>query len=252
MNRTPAAAHLPLLAIVAACALGACSAGEQDEAVVIDVYAAASLTDVFTSLAAEFEATHPGMTVALTFGGSSDLAAQIVEGAPADVFASANQRQMAVAEAFVASEPADFAANVLTIVVPTGNPADVTDFASLARPDVVLVTCAPEVPCGAATATLEEALGVDLNPASEEPSVTDVLGKVAAGEADAGLVYVTDIARAEGVEAIDVDGAERAVTTYPIAALTGGDARAAGEAFVAFILSERGQATLQEAGFRAP
>lgn len=220
--------------------------------VVIDVYAAASLTEVFTALAADFEAAHPGTSVELTFAGSSDLAAQIAEGAPADVFASANTKQMDVVLDFVADAPADFASNVLTIAVPAGNPAGVTDFASLARPDVVLVTCAPAVPCGAATAALESALGVDLNPASEEPSVTDVLGKVAAGDADAGLVYVTDIARTSGVSSIDFEGAELAVTTYPIAALTGGDAHTSAEDFVAFILSEYSQAVLRDAGFRAP
>ncbi len=218
----------------------------------VDVFAAASLTDVFTELAAAYEADHPGISIDLTFGGSSDLATQIVEGAPADVFASANERQMEAVAGEVDGSSHLFATNTLTIVVPSGNPAGVTDFASLAAPGLLLVACAPEVPCGAATASLEEQLGVSLSPVSEESSVTDVLGKVAAGEADAGLVYVTDVARAEGVESIPFDGAELATNRYPIATLTTGDAQDAARDFLAYVLGPEGQAALAAAGFHTP
>lgn len=237
-------------------ALGACgvtsSQGDAVAPVEIDVYAAASLTDVFTALATEFEETHSGVDVLLTFGGSSDLASRIAEGAPADVFASADEQQMNVVSGLAAGTPTVFATNVLTIAVPTGNPAGITGFASLGEPGLVVVTCAPEVPCGAATAALEERFSIDLLPASEEPSVTDVLGKVASGEADAGLVFVTDIARAEGVEQVAIEGAGAASSSYFIAAIADSDAGTSADDFVAFVLGDRGQALLAEAGFRAP
>ncbi len=164
----------------------------------ITVFAAASLKATFTELADEFEAANPGVTVELNFAGSSDLVTQITEGAPADVFASADEKNMAkLTDAGLADAdaPVDFATNVLEIAVPPGNPAGIETFADLADPDVKTVVCAPEVPCGAATVEVEEATGVTLAPVSEESSVTDVLGKVTSGEADAGLVYVTDVIR---------------------------------------------------------
>jgi molybdate transport system substrate-binding protein len=177
---------------------------------------------------------------------------QLNEGAPADIFASANEKQMAVANENVEGGTALFASNTLTIAVPEGNPGGVTDFASLANPDLAVVVCAPEVPCGAATAKVEESLGVTLSPVSELTSVTDVLGSVASGEADAGLVYVTDLARAEGVEGIDFAGSEAAVTLYPIAVMTTGDAPDASRGFVDYVLGPRGLAALGAAGFGAP
>lgn len=259
MNLRRPAARATLAAL--ALALAACSSPSPASAPTppgapapqtMDVFAAASLTDVFTELASAYEDAHPGVSVSLTFAGSSDLAAQITEGAPADVFASANEKQMEAAAAEVDGEPALFATNTLTIVVPEGNPAGVTDFASLAAPGLLLVTCAPEVPCGAATASLEQQLGVTLSPVSQEANVTDVLGKVAAGEADAGLVYVTDVARASGVEAIPFAGSELAVNRYPIAALITGDAPGAARDFVAYVLGPEGRAALARAGFQAP
>lgn len=218
----------------------------------VDVYAAASLTDVFTQLAEAYESAHPGVAIRLTFAGSSDLAAQINEGAPADVFASANEQQMTVAGEHVDGDAMLFASNTLTIAVPERNPGGVTDFASLANPDLVVVVCAPEVPCGAAAATLESLLGVTLSPVSELSNVTDVLGSVASGEADAGLVYVTDLARADGVKGITFSGADAAATSYPIAVMATGDARAASRGFVDYVLGPRGQATLAAAGFAPP
>ncbi len=256
-------ASLAALAIAAFCltsltlaACGSLVAGSQGSASVenatINVYAAASLTEVLTSLADDYEAAHPGVTVRVTFAGSSDLAAQINEGAPADVFASANERQMGVVGEHIEGDAVLFASNTLTIAVPSGNPGGVTDFASLANPDLKVVVCAPEVPCGAATATLEKTLRVTLTPVSELTNVTDVLGSVASGEADAGLVYVTDLARAEGVEGIGFVGAESASTLYPIATMTSGDARAASRGFVNYVLGPDGGAALAAAGFAPP
>ena len=251
-----------LLAAAVAVGLGACSSGEPsprqpDDALSgsITVFAAASLTSTFTELAAEFENAHPGASVDLNVAGSADLATQIIEGAPADVFASADGKNMArlTEENLLDGEPTDFATNVLQIAVPPANPAGIETFADLADADVRLVVCAPEVPCGAATVTVEEATGVVLRPVSEESSVTDVLGKVTSGEADAGLVYVTDvIAAGDAVKGIEFDGAGEAVNTYPIAALTASGAADVAEAFVAFITGDAGRSVFEAAGFGRP
>ena len=221
----------------------------------ITVFAAASLKGTFTELADGFEAEHPGTTVELNFAGSSDLVTQITEGAPADVFASADTKNMAkVTEAALADgAPVDFATNTLEIVVPPGNPAGIERFADLARDDAKVVVCALAVPCGAATSTVETATGVDIAPVSEESSVTDVLGKVASGEADAGLVYVTDvIAAGDAVEGIAFDESGEAVNTYPIAALRDSASPEVARAFVAFVASAAGRRVLADAGFGAP
>ncbi|PPH44497.1 molybdate ABC transporter substrate-binding protein [Rathayibacter sp. AY1C9] len=221
----------------------------------ITVFAAASLKGAFTELATGFEAAEPGAQVELSFAGSSDLATQIVNGAPADVFASADERTMStVAEAgFVDGDPVDIATNTLEIAVPPGNPAQVASLADLARPGTATVVCAPQVPCGAAAVAVEQAAGVDISPVSEESSVTDVLGKVSSGEADAGLVYATDVRGAAGsVTGIPFDEASEAVNTYPIAALTGAGDPATAAAFVAYVASDAGRAVLAAAGFGAP
>lgn len=250
-----------MLAAAASLVLAGCSAtGGSSEATdtqgalvvragAVDVYAASSLSDVFTQIADDYMAEHPGIEIRLTFAGSSDLAAQINEGAPADVFASANEKQMTVAGDHIAGKSQLFASNTLTIAVPKGNPGGVTDFASLATPGLAVVVCAPEVPCGAATVKVEEDLGVHLSPVSELTNVTDVLGSVASGEADAGVVYVTDVIRADSVEGIPFAGSEAATTRYPIAVMTTGDAADAARGFVDYVLGPRGQAALGAAGF---
>lgn len=221
----------------------------------ITVFAAASLKKTFTSLGTDFEQAHPGVTVTFNFAGSADLVSQITEGAPADVFASADLANMAkVTDAELAEgTPVNFATNVLTIAVPPGNPAQITSFADLAKPGVKTVVCAPQVPCGAATVTIETATGITLTPVSEESSVTDVLGKVSSGEADAGLVYVTDVAAAgSSVDSVDLPEADAAVNTYPIAALKASASAAVAAAFVDFVTGPTGQKTLSAAGFGAP
>jgi len=221
----------------------------------ITVFAAASLKATFTDLAAAFETEHPGTTVTLNFAGSSDLVTQITEGAPADVFASADTKNMAklTDAALQAADPVDFATNVLEIAVPPGNPAGITDFADLAAPGLKLVICAPEVPCGSATAAVASAAGVDLAPVSEESSVTDVLGKITSGQADAGLVYVTDVAAAgDAVEGIEFAESGKAVNTYPIVALKGSSASAVAQTFVDYVTGSAGQGVLRAAGFGAP
>lgn len=224
------------------------------EQTVLTVYAAASLKGTFERIAGEFEARHDGVTVEFSFGGSSDLVAQIQQGAPADVFASADSANMdrLTAEDLV-GDPTEFASNTLAIAVPPGNPAGIATLADLTKQGLNLVVCATAVPCGAAAARVEQSAGLDFAPVSEEQSVADVLNKVISGEADAGLVYVTDvIAAGDKVEGIDVPEASAVVNTYPIATVVDSDEPVLARQFVDLVLAETGQRILQSAGFGRP
>lgn len=250
------AAAVVVAGIVAA-GLAGCGApgGAADGGKALTVFAAASLKAPLTALAGQFEAANPGTAVTLSFAGSSDLATQISQGAPADVFASADQNTMAqlASAGLVEGTPADFASNVLTIAVPPANPASVTSFADLARPGVKVVVCAAQVPCGAATKTLEQRTDTTLQPVSEESSVTDVLGKVVSGEADAGLVYVTDVKTAgDKVKEIPIPEAAQAVNTYPIAAVRTSKNKDLAAAFIATVTGPDGRRILSGAGFGTP
>lgn len=221
----------------------------------ITVFAAASLGAAFDRIAADFEAAHPEVAVRpIVYDGSSTLATQIVEGASADVFAAADAKNMTkVAEAgLTVGEPELFASNTLVIAVPAGNPGNVGDLSDLADDRMTVVLCAPEVPCGAASETLLADAGVVVTPASLEQNVTAVLTKVAAGEADAGLVYATDVPGREDVESLVPIGAEDVVNRYPIAALSATKYPEIAAAFVAFVLAAEGQAVLADLGFGAP
>ncbi len=221
----------------------------------LTVFAAASLKGTFTTLGQQFESTHPGTKVTFSFAGSSDLVTQLQQGAPADVFASADTNNMTKATAadLVAGSPVSFATNTLEIAVPPDNPAKVTSFADLSKPGVKLVVCAPQVPCGAAAQKIETATNTTLKPVSEENAVTDVLGKVESGEADAGLVYVTDVKGAgDKVKGITFEESRQAVNTYPIAALSASkNADLAGQ-FVQLVTGTEGQQVLAAAGFAKP
>jgi molybdate transport system substrate-binding protein len=221
----------------------------------LTVLAAASLSGTFTELVRTFEEQHDGVEVRLGLGGSSDLAAQVVGGASADVFASADEATMRrLTEEGMAEEPVVFATNRLQLAVPPGNPAGVESLADLdGRDDVDLVVCAPAVPCGAAALALADAAGVRLAPVSEEQSVTDVLGKVAAGEAEAGLVYVTDVLAAGGdVQGIAVPEADAVLNRYPIAVVGETDEQQLAEEFVELVTGPEGRRLLADAGFGAP
>ncbi len=243
-----------LVAGLSGCAAaGSGSGGDANRT--LTVFAAASLKPTFTELAADFEASHPGTAVRLSFAGSSDLATQISQGAPADVFASADTPNMAkLADAsLLAGASRNFASNILTIAVPPSNPAAVESLEDLARPGVKLVTCAAQVPCGAAAKTVERVAGVALRPVSEESSVTDVLGKVSSGQADAGLVYVTDVRAAGGkVQGIDFAAAREAVNTYPVATVAASRNQELAAEFIALVTGVEGQKVLADAGFGAP
>ncbi|GFG53764.1 molybdate ABC transporter substrate-binding protein [Mycolicibacterium agri] len=221
----------------------------------ITVFAASSVKSTFTKLAAQLEKDNPGTKVTFNFAGSSDLVAQLTQGAPADVFASADTKNMtkAVDAGLVAKDPVNFATNTLTIVTPPGNPKKIASFADLAKPGTQVVVCAPQVPCGSATEKVEKATGVTLKPVSEESTVTDVLGKITAGQADAGLVYVTDAKGAgDKVTTVPFPESSGAVNTYPIAVLKGSKNPAAAQKFVDLVSGAEGRKVLAEAGFAAP
>jgi molybdate transport system substrate-binding protein len=238
------------MTLLAGC--GGDDSGPGDGGSTLTVYAAASLTTAFEAIGTEFEREHETVSVEFGFGGSSDLVSQIQEGAPADVFASADAANMdkLTAEDLQAADPQGFASNTLEIAVPPGNPGTVASFADLAGEGLNVVVCAPEVPCGAAAVEVEEATGVDISPVSEEQSVTDVLSKVASGEADAGLVYVTDVlAAGDDVEGVPFPESAEAVNTYSVVALEDAADGDLAQAFVDLVLSDTGQQILQDAGF---
>ncbi|MBC6447197.1 molybdate ABC transporter substrate-binding protein [Actinokineospora xionganensis] len=232
--------------LLAAALLAGCGTGAGPAETTVTVFAAASLTESFTALEKGFETDNPGVDVRLNFAGSSALAQQIANGADADVFAAADETTIArVADHL--ENPAVFATNHLTIAVPRGNPARITGLADLTRPGVTVVVCAPQVPCGAAT----RKVAPGLRPASEEQDVKAVLTKVAAGEADAGLVYVTD-ARSGKVDAIDFPESAAAVNNYPIALTKQAPNAPLARRFVDLVLSSTGQNELVRAGFGKP
>ncbi len=238
--------------LVAAWGCGAADSGDLAAPQQLTVFAAASLQGTFSRLGASFEAGHPGIAVTFSFAGSSDLVSQLQTGAPADVLATADATNMdkAVRDQLVLGDPVSFASNVLEIAVPRGNPAGVSSFADLGRPGVQLVLCAPQVPCGAAARQVAAATGTVLAPVSEESSVTDVLNKVLTGEADAGLVYATDVkAAGDRVERVPFPEARNVVNRYPIAVLSESDQPELAREFVALIAGNEGRRELRAAGF---
>ncbi|HEX2145681.1 MAG TPA: molybdate ABC transporter substrate-binding protein [Glycomyces sp.] len=246
---------LAAAAALGALALTACGNGGQAEAgagPTVTVFAAASLTEAFTEIGDRFEAEHEGVMVEFNFAGSSDLAAQITEGAPADVFASADEANMDKAvEAGAADSPTPFAANQLVIAVPEGNPEGVASLSDLTGLD--FAACAEQVPCGAAAGAAIGAAGVDLTPVTYETDVKSTLQKLTLGEVDAALVYRTDAIAAESeVDAIAFPESAAALSVYPIAALEDAPEPDLAAEFTAYLLADDAQAVLREAGFQAP
>jgi molybdate transport system substrate-binding protein len=224
-------------------------------AATLTVSAAASLTDVFNQLGKTFESQNPGSTVRFNYGGSSDLAQQIVNGAPADVFAAANTSTMATVSkaGLVSGDPSAFVTNVLQIAVAPGDPKGIHTFADLTKPDLKVVVCAPQVPCGSAATQVEKATGVTLKPVSQEADVRSALSKVSTGDADAALVYVTDVKSSKGkVEGVDFPEAAKALNQYPIAVLKNAPNADLAAKFVALVRGADGQQVLKNAGFGTP
>jgi len=235
--------------------ISGCSSTEQPAANRIIVFAAASLKKTFTELGEQFKTQNPGSSVEFSFAGSSDLVTQLTQGAPADVFASADTKNMdkAAQAGLLAGNPVNFASNTLTIAVAPGNPKKIGSFKDLTRQGLNVVVCAPQVPCGSATQKVEQVTGVTLYPVSEESAVTDVLSKVETGQADAGIVYVTDAKGAgDKVASVAFPEAAGAVNTYPIAVLKESKSQELARKFVDLVTGEAGQKVLNAAGFAKP
>jgi molybdate transport system substrate-binding protein len=231
------------------------SAGDGEVAGDVTVFAAASLTESFTELGEAFSAEHPDATVTFNFASSSDLVAQIIEGAPADVFASADQSNMAklTDAGDNGGAPEVFATNSLQIAVEPGNPRHIRGLADLEDPDLVIVTCDPEVPIGRYTQEVFANAGVRVTPDSFEEDVKAVLNKVVLGEADAGVVYTTDvIAAGDSVTGVEIPTDVNVTPEYPIAVTAAAPNPAGAAAFVELVRGEAGQAILQRFGFSAP
>ncbi|MGH9136474.1 MAG: molybdate ABC transporter substrate-binding protein [Acidimicrobiales bacterium] len=254
MNRRRLSALAPLLVAAVALPQSEHLQGSRVEGDVT-VFAAASLTDSFTEIAAEFEAVHPDAEVVLNFAASSQLATQIDEGAPADVYASADHHNMErlVDAARTDGVPATFATNELAIIVEPDNPLGIGGLADLDDPDLIVVMCDPAVPIGAYTQQLFEAARVDMTPDSLEEDVRGIVGKVVAGEADAGVVYVTDISAAgDNAEGVAIPDDVNVVASYPIVATAEAPNPDGAAAFVQFVLGDQGQAILADIGFGPP
>jgi len=236
---------LPLVALLL---LPACGGDPGPEPLV--VFAAASLTDAFTELGAEYERAHPGERVAFSFAGSQSLVAQVQQGAPADLVATADTASAQALADQLDGAPQVLARNRLAIVTAPGDPLGLAALADLARPSVQVVLAGPSVPAGrAARAALDEA-GVSVRPVSEEPDVRAVVQRVALGEADAGIAYATDVAAADDrVDGTPLPGVSNA---YPAGVVRGSARRDRARAFLDLALSERGRAVLSSYGFLPP
>ncbi|MEU4482241.1 molybdate ABC transporter substrate-binding protein [Micromonospora sp. NPDC023966] len=247
------AALAGLVALTLAAA-GCGAADDEPAGGTVTVFAAASLTESFTKLGRDFEAAHPGTRVDFNFAGSSALATQITQGAPADVFAAASPATMkAVTDAGdAAGTPAVLVRNQLVIAVPEGNPDRVAGLADLARAGVKVALCAEQVPCGAAAKSALDGAGVRLTPATLEQDVKGALAKVKLGEVDAALVYRTDVRDAAGLAAVEFPESVRAVNDYPIVVLKHAGNPAGARALVDHVRSDAGLAVLTAAGFQAP
>src|SRR6266567_2336281 len=220
----------------------------------ITVFAAASLTGTFTQLAQQFEAAHPGDTVKFSFGPSSGLATEITSGAPADVFASAATANMQqVVSAGDASNPQNFAKNIMEVAVPPNNPANVKSVNKLAKKSVKVALCQPQVPCGVVAAEVFKNAGITVKPVTLQADVKSVLSQVELGNVDAGMVYVTDVmAAGTKVKGVAIPANENASTLYPIATINGSKQKSEAQSFVAYVLSPAGQQVLTAAGFEKP
>lgn len=245
-----------LVALASVTMLSSCHSsdpGTNDSTIM--VFAAASLKAPFTALGAEFSKANRGATVEFSFAGSSSLVTQLTQGDHADVFASADTANMdkAAQAGLLGGQPVNFASNTLTIAVAPGNPKRITDLRDLDNEDISVVVCASQVPCGAATDKVEKAAGITLTPVSEETSVTDVLNKVTSGQADAGLVYVTDAMGAgDKVTSVPFSESAGAVNTYPISALKQSNHSDLARSFIELVMSPAGQKELANAGFGKP
>jgi molybdate transport system substrate-binding protein len=220
----------------------------------VTVLAAASLTEAFTGLGKSFEATNPGTNVKFSFAGSSALATQINQGAPADVFASAAPANMTtvVNAGNISGTPVVFARNQLVIAVAKGNPKRIKNLSDLAAGGIKVALCAEQVPCGAAAKQAIAAAGTKITPVTLEPDVKSALSKVKMGEVDAALVYRTDVKSSGQVDGVEFPESAQAINDYPIATCKNAPNPSGATAFLAYIRSEAGRTALTSAGFQVP
>ena len=239
--------------LLAACGSNSGNASTSPSALsgTVDVSAATSLTAAFSLLGSDFQEAIPEVTVNMNFAGTPTLVTQIEQGAPADVFASADTTNMdkLKGDGFTTGSPQIFARNKLEIVVARGNPKGITGLADLARPGVIYITAAPTVPVGKYALQALASAGVKVTPKSLEPDVKSIVSKIQFGEADAGIVYTTDVTVAGMVSGVQIPDANNVIATYPIVAVKASTNAAAANAFIAYVLSAAGQAKLQSFGF---
>jgi molybdate transport system substrate-binding protein len=236
--------------------LGACGSDTKPASKgTVVVFAASSLTDAFKAMGDAFTAKNPDAKVTFNFAGSSDLVTQIANGAPADVFVSADESNMKkVTDASEnAGDPVIIARNSFEIIVGKGNPKGIAGLADLAKPDTIVVLCAAAVPCGKGAAAILSKAGITLTPKSLEDKVKGVVTKVTAGEADAGIVFVTDVKAAGAAAAgVEIPDASNVISKYPIVVTKASTNAATAKAFIDFVVSVDGQAILAKFGFLAP
>ncbi len=220
----------------------------------ITVLAASSLTGSFNTIATQFEAANPGTKVTFSFGSSGALATQIDQGAPGDIFASAAPKNMqSVVSAGNATSSTNFVSNTLEIAVPPNNPGHVTQLSDLGKSSLKVAICVSSAPCGATALTVFKNANLTVKPATTEPDVKTTLAQVTSGQADAGVVYVTDVlASGTKVKGITIPASVNAITQYPIAVLKQTKNPTLAAAFVAYVQSSAGQAVLKAAGFAPP
>jgi len=244
--------------VVAAILLAACGSSTGSASTspsiggTVSVFAAASLTSAFNALGASFQRANSGVTVRFNFAGTPTLVTQIEQGAGADVFASADTANMdkLKGDGFTAGTPQVFARNKLEIVVAPGNPKGITGLADLAKPGVIYITEAPTVPAGKYALQALKMAGVTVTPKSLETDVKSVVSKIELGEADAGIVYTTDVTAAGSkVTGVPIPDADNVIAIYPIVAVRATTNAAAANAFIAYVLSAAGQAKLLSFGF---
>lgn len=219
------------------------------------VFAGSSLTEAFNEMATAFKVDNPDANVTFNFAGSGDLVTQITQGAPADVFVSADDSNMTkLSDAGeTVGDPVSIAKNTMQIIVEPGNPKGVTGVADLAKPDLIVVLCAETVPCGKSAATVLSNAGVTVTPASLEDKVKGVVTKVTAGEADAGIVYVTDVnAAGDTAAGVDIPADINVINNYPMVLTKESPNPTSAKAFMDFVSSDAGQAILAKYGFLAP
>lgn len=250
-DRRSLVSALVLVILFSACA----SSSESQEQTTLNIYAASSLATPFAYAGLAYDKAHPGVKVQFNLGASSDLARFVQEGAPADVFASADVTNMAKVESndLLDSQSMIFATNYLEIIVEKGNPLNISSLQDLENPDLVFVTTSPDVPIGKYTAEVLKKAGVSITPDSFESNVKGIMLKVASGEADAGIVYHSEVIASDGqVEGVKIPAELNIVAKYPIGIIKNSANKKQAQGFVDFLLSTAGQAFLTQYGFGLP